>query len=109
MIEPEVRERVPLVQTTDGAVLVEGTRVPLDVVVSAFQAGKAAEEIVLSYQTLDLADVYAVLTYYLRHQDEVDGYLAERKVHAGALRNRVQANRNSSVIRERLLARQRHR
>jgi hypothetical protein len=31
------------------------------------------------YSTLALADVYAVITYYLRHRSEVEAYLARRE------------------------------
>jgi uncharacterized protein (DUF433 family) len=105
VIEPQVAERVPLRTTEEGAVLVEGTRVPLDTLVAAFNAGQSAEEIVLGYPTLNLADVYAVLTYYLRHRDEVDGYVRERRREADLLRARIETEFEPRSIRERLLAR----
>jgi uncharacterized protein (DUF433 family) len=105
VIEPDVAERVPLRTTEEGAVLVEGTRVPLDTLVAAFNAGQSAEEIVLGYRTLNLADVYAVLTYYLRHRGEVDGYIRERRREADLLRARIESEFDPRGIRERLLAR----
>jgi len=105
-IQPETTERVPLVVNADGAVLVEGTRVPLDAVIEAFNNGKTAEEIVFSYTTLGLADVYAVIAYYLRHQRDVDDHIAERRRDAGALRARIESHSDVRGIRERLIARQ---
>lgn len=46
----------PLVFSPDGVVRVSGTRGTLDTVVYAFRTGAAAEEIVLKYPSLDLAD-----------------------------------------------------
>ncbi len=104
-IEPEATERVPLTPSADGVVLVEGTRLPLDTVVEAFNAGKSGEEIALSYPTLGLADLYAVLAYYLRHRADVDTYVAERRRDADALRARIESHFEPRGIRERLLAR----
>ena len=51
---------VPL-RTDHGVMLVGNTRVPLDTVIFAFNQGSSAEEIVMSYPTLELADVFAVI------------------------------------------------
>src|SRR2546428_841429 len=56
---------VPLRTDEHGVMRVGKTRVPLDTVVFAFNHGSSPEEIVLSYPTLDLEDVYAVVIYYL--------------------------------------------
>lgn len=42
----EPTERVPLTHAVGGVVLVEGTRIPLDTIVEAFNEGQSAEEIV---------------------------------------------------------------
>lgn len=54
---------------------------------------------------MTLADVYAVIGYYLRHQDEVDAYLAEQQQEADELRQQNEARCNPTDIRARLLAR----
>ena len=54
--------------------------------------------------TLVLADVYAVIAYYLRHRDEVRAYLKGREEEAQALRAKIEAER-PRVSREELLAR----
>lgn len=98
-------EPVPLAIDGEGVIRVGGSRVTLDVVTSAFRAGATAEEIVQQYPTLALADVYSVLTYYLRHQEEVDGYLWSRRLEADQVRAQNEAQFNPVGIRERLLAR----
>jgi uncharacterized protein (DUF433 family) len=72
-------EFVPLDSDTQGVLRVGGTQVTLDMVVEAYWAGKTAEEILQDYPALQLADVYAVLTYYLRHRIEVDTYIQRRQ------------------------------
>ena len=56
---------VPLRTNGDGVVRVGSTRIPLDTVVTVFDLGASPEEIVQQFSALDLADVYAVIGYYL--------------------------------------------
>ncbi len=84
---------------------VGGTRVTLDAVVEAFQEGLTAEEIAQQYPSLSLSDVYAVLSYYLNHQDEVESYLQERERIRQAVRRENERRFDPAGVRERLLAR----
>lgn len=98
-------EPVPLTTDADGVVRVGNTRVTLDTVVSAFQDGATAEEIVQQYPSLQLADVYAVIGYYLRRQHEVEAYLQQRQQFASAVRKQNEARFDPTGVRARLLAR----
>jgi uncharacterized protein (DUF433 family) len=100
-------ETVPLSTDAEGVVYVEGTRVTLDTLVFAFKEGGTAEEIAQDYPSLDLADVYAVIGYYLQHQSEVDEYLRERGERRDAVRRQNEARFDPRGLRERLLARRR--
>ena len=100
-----VPERLPLAEDADGVIRVGGTRVTLDTVVGAFNDGGSAEDIVSMYPSLDLADVYAVIGYYLRRRADVDAYLLRREEEAGAVRVENEARFDPHGIRERLLAR----
>jgi hypothetical protein len=53
-----VAQPPPLRTDADGVARVGGTRVRLETVVTAFNNGCGAEEIVLKYPSLDLKDVY---------------------------------------------------
>ena len=75
VIEPEP---VPLTWDAAGRLIVEGTRVPLDTIVAAFERGDSPEAIHESYPTVELGDIYAVFTYCVRHRDRVNDYLAAR-------------------------------
>jgi uncharacterized protein (DUF433 family) len=99
-------ETVPLVTDVDGVIRVGKTRVTLDTVIAAFQDGAAAEEITQQYPSLDLADVYSVIAYYLRRRAEVETYLRQRQAQAGKVRRENEARFDPSGIRDRLIARQ---
>lgn len=101
----ETAEPVPLHSDPDGTVRVGTTRVTLDTIVAAFSEGLTAEEIAQQYPAVSLADVYATVAYYLRHQDEVKAYLAERAERAATLRTEAEARSSPAGFRERLLAR----
>lgn len=82
---------VPLRVEETGAIRVGNTRVLLDIVIECFKQGDAAEVIAHKFTTLQLADVYAVIAYYLRHKEEVDAYLDGREKEADELKKLIQA------------------
>lgn len=96
---------IPLETNEHGVVHVRGSRVTLDTIVLAFEQGATAEEIAQQYPTLHLADVYAIIGYYLHHRPEVEVYLRQREAQAALVRQQVEARSDQSGIRERLLAR----
>jgi uncharacterized protein (DUF433 family) len=104
-LEPLPAEAPPLRTDENGAVRVGGTRVTLDTVIGAFNSGCSPEEIVLRYPTLHLADVYAVVTYYLNHEEAVDAYVEERRLQAEEMRRRMEIECPTREIRQRILAR----
>ena len=105
MNSTETTERIPIHTDADGAIRVAGTRVTLDTLVAAFDAGATAEEIAQQYPSVGLADVYSVITYYLRHRSDVCAYLLERQQQAATVRQENEQRFPSSGLRERLLAR----
>jgi uncharacterized protein (DUF433 family) len=98
-------EPVPLEKNPDGVIRIGGTRVTLDTIVTVFEAGATPEEIVQRYSSLDIADVYVAIGYYLRHRAEVEEYLRERQEQADEVRKLNQARFNQLGIRERLVVR----
>lgn len=103
---PLVSDPAPLVPTEDGSVIrVIGTRITLDTVIGAFKRGATAEEIAQDYSALSLADVYAVIAYYLRHRPDVEEYLERRKRDHQELRREIEGRTEYQELRERLLAR----
>ncbi|MBJ7898817.1 MAG: DUF433 domain-containing protein [Cyanobacteria bacterium RI_101] len=100
-----VAEPVPLKVNEDGVILVGKTRVTLDTVVAVFNQGATAEEIVYRYPSLSLADVYATIAYYLKHQLQVEAYLQQRRQRSQEIREMNQARFDPQGLRDRLLAR----
>ena len=105
MSSSSVTETIPLRTDKAGVIRIGATRITLDTVVRAFCDGATAEEIVQQYPSLNLADVYHVIGYYLRRTPEVEAYLQARKVNAEALRSQNQARFDPQGVRARLLAR----
>jgi uncharacterized protein (DUF433 family) len=99
-------EAPPLRADEAGAVRVGNTRVLFVLVVRAFQNGAAPEDIIRMYETLNLADAYAAVAYYLRHREEVEAYLAEYGRQAEEVWEKIRARQgDQSEVRKRLLAR----
>ena len=80
------------------------SRISLDVVVEQYENGMTPEDIVRAYDTLALADIHAVIAYYLRHSDAVHAYLKRRKAEAEALKAKIEVER-PRILRDDLLAR----
>jgi len=96
---------VPLRTDEHGVMRVDKTRVPLDTVVYTFNQGASPEEIVMSYPTLDLGDVYAVVNYYLHNRAEVDAYITQREAEAARIKDENEKRFPQAGIRARLLSR----
>jgi uncharacterized protein (DUF433 family) len=96
---------IPLQRDTDGTWRVGQTRVLLDLVIHAFNMGRTPEEIVQSYNTLLLEDVYAVIAYYLNNQFEVDGYLHYRQQETDTLWADIETHSDYQAFRQRLRSR----
>jgi uncharacterized protein (DUF433 family) len=106
MRPPIQPDPVPLRADEGGALRVGDTRVPLDTVIYEYENGADPEGIVNAYPTLQLADVYAVIAYYLRHQAEVNEYVRKRQAEAAELRREIQGRQPSrGELRAKLLAR----
>ena len=61
--------------------------------VEQYQNGMAPEDMVRAYDTLELADIHAVIAYFLRHSDEVCAYLRRRDEEVQTLRTKIEAER----------------
>ena len=99
-----VAERAPLNANEDGVILVGKTRVTLDTVIAVFQQGATAEETVYRYPSLNLADVYATIAFYLKHES-VEAYLQQRRQQSQEIRAMNQAKFDPQGLRDRLLTR----
>jgi hypothetical protein len=82
---------VPLREDPPGVFRVGRSRVLLELVLRAFKAGETPEAIVQSYDTLELADVYAVVSRYLADPAPFEDYLKQCDEAAKATRQKIEA------------------
>jgi uncharacterized protein (DUF433 family) len=97
--------RVPLHEDADGVIRVVGSRVTLDSVVAVFDRGAGPEEVVQSFPSLGIADVYAILAWVMSQRAAVDSYLARRAQEEEEARREVESRSQPSELRDKLLAR----
>lgn len=103
VIQPE---SPPLRVNDAGEIRVGTTRVLLALVLRAYLGGATPEDIVRVYDSLDLADVYATIAYYLRHREELDRYLADYDREGDEVRKEIETSQpDRAGLKDRLLAR----
>ena len=97
-------EPIPLSVDAHGTVHVVGAARPSKRCSGSSRRARP-HEIVEAFPDLELADVYAIITYYLRHREDVDAYLHEQEAQAAAIRSKIEAHQGDRRdMRERLLA-----
>ena len=72
-----------------GEPILEGTRTPVRAVVELWRLGVAPEEIPAHLPHLTVAKVFAALSYFSDHQDEVAAYIADNRIPDGLIDPRV--------------------
>jgi uncharacterized protein (DUF433 family) len=109
MCKVETTIKVPLSVTEFGTIRVGSSRVSLDSVVHHFKQGATAERIAESIPSLDLADIYAVIAYYLANRDSIEEYLQRQEAEADALQLQIESDpqqqKATNQLRERIRAR----
>ena len=98
---------VPLREEPPGVFRVGESRVLLELVLRAFQQGDSPEAIVRSYRSLQLSDVYAVISRYLANPAPFDEYLRQCEEHAGTVHREIQQTQGTGIAKDELLARAR--
>ena len=83
---------MPLVVTEQGTIRIKGSRVSLDSIIHHFKLGATAEQIVQSFPSLSLCDVYSSIAYYLTHRQESEEYLKGQETAADALQEQLESN-----------------
>lgn len=88
---------VPLREEPPGVIRVGKSRVLLEFVLRAFQAGATPEAIVQMYDSLSLVDVYAVAGRYLANPVPFDEYLLRRDEAAVETRKSICASQGAQA------------
>ena len=92
MIATPITINVPLRTEESGYIRVGGTKVRLEQIVHAFLNGESAEGILETYDVLKLADIYAVIAYYLEHRSDVEAYISQIADDEAEILRQVEAN-----------------
>ena len=105
----ENTQTLPLRLTEDGTIRIANSRVSLESVVHHYKLGATAEQIAQKFPTLDLADVYAAITYYLNHEEAIEEYLRQQEAKGDEVQNKIESDpqyqKKSASLRARLLSR----
>jgi hypothetical protein len=96
---------VPLWEDPPGVFRVGKSRVLLELVLSAFKRGETPEGIVRAYRSLQLADVYAVVSRYLADPAPFDEYVRRCDAESEAVRRKIESVQRPGPSKEELLAR----
>lgn len=99
----EVSYPNPIRVDADGVPRVGSTRVRLASVVHHYRQGTTPEEIQERLPSLALAEIYAVIAYYLRHRPDVEAYLAEEAAEAERIRCEADSRTGTKALRKKLL------
>lgn len=97
-------EPTPLRVDDCGVVRMGDTRVSFDSIVYRHKQGDSPTEIHEGFPSVPLADIYAAISYYLRHRDEVEAYLGEREAEATRIRQEVESRPENEALRQKLRA-----
>src|SRR5450432_4265159 len=97
------------VVTAQGTIRIKGSRVNPDSIIHHFKLGATAEQIVQSFPSLILCDVYSSIAYYLTHRQEIEAYMEQQETAADALQEQLEFNPDYLVeiaeLRSRILGR----
>jgi uncharacterized protein (DUF433 family) len=95
----------PIREDTDGALRIGKTRVSLDSVLSHYNSGASAEEIVSAFPSVTLEEVHAAVSFYLGNQAEVDAYIADGEKQGDRIQTGIERRFPIAEIRNRILTR----
>lgn len=89
----ETTQSVPLFLSKDGTIRVKGTRLPVDRIIYLHNQGEIPESIFESFPSdaYSIADIYAIIAYYLSNKEKFDKYLAEREKEAQRIREEIES------------------
>ncbi|MDQ7027105.1 MAG: DUF433 domain-containing protein [Anaerolineae bacterium] len=91
MITIPVAMNVPLQNDDDGIIRISNTRVTLHTLISTYRLGESPEAIHEGFPTISLADIYAIIAYYLANREVVDAYIQQVNDEAEQIRQEWEA------------------
>ncbi len=95
-------QKVPLSADAEGVLRITGSRVTLDSIIHQFRTGATAEQIQEDFPSVTLADIYAVIAYYLQHSQEVEKYFVEQSQRSSDTRQELEGKLKTDGVRQML-------
>ena len=95
----------PVRRDTVGVLRVGNTRVTLDTIVTAYEAGSTALEISHDYDAVMLSEISAAIDFYLHHKQTLEPYFASRTQASTSALSNISIRQATSFIRDQLLVR----
>ena len=92
MINTPIAIDVPLRTDANGVIRVGNTRVTLHTIIGFYNSGESPEELHEGFPSVSLADIYAIISYYLANRDTVDEYLRQIDEEGKRIRHKIEAN-----------------
>jgi len=91
MISTPTRIDVPLRTDEHGVIRVSQTRVTLDTLLGFYKQGQSPEALHEGFPSVPLGDIYAVIAWYLVHQEAADAYLEQGDREGEEIRKKIEA------------------
>ncbi len=105
----EETQILPLRLMEDGTIRIAESRVSLESVIHHYKLGASAEQIVQKFPALDLADVYAAISYYLNNEESIEEYVRAQETKGDSLQVELESDpqyqKNSADLRARIVSR----
>lgn len=79
MVELDTTLTLPFRQIPDGTIRIGDTLISLETILDSYLCGQGPEEIHSGFPFIDLADIHAIIAFYLKNRETVDRYLAEQE------------------------------
>ena len=94
--------KVPLSYDDHGTIRVAGSRVTLHTLVGRYQIGDTLEEIHEGFPSIPLAQIDAIISWYLENQTEVDAHIREVDIEAAKVRQEIESRPENIAFREKI-------
>ena len=95
----------PVRHDAAGMLRVGNTRVTLDTIVNAYEAGATVLDICLDYDAVTLSEISAAIDFYLHHKQVLEPYFTSRAQASTAALSDISIRQATSLIRNQLLTR----
>lgn len=91
----QTTQKVPLKVWQDGSIRVKGSRLLIDMIINAHKRGECPEEIFKAFPSnvYTVADIYSIISYYLKNKPRLEKYLAKREKEAKQIRNKIESEK----------------